>query len=186
MFELRNNTYPFHSDVPSAHIEKNYHVRQYFIAQDLFEQAMVRGKLYRFWASISRRPQRLLDLATLKPKMHTANAHYSGLKNIPINQIIGTEQGTSNFDLAFHPVSERSRERWIGVATASLNLLPLPIIELIQIGNAYFVRDGHHRISVARALKQEFIEAEVTTWGYSWKHAPDAAVNLLAYQMNGC
>ena len=39
-----------------------------------------------------------------------------------------------------------------------------PPVELIQVGDLYFVRDGHHRISVARAMGQEAIEAKVTAW----------------------
>jgi hypothetical protein len=41
---------------------------------------------------------------------------------------------------------------------------PLPPVELIQVGSVYFVRDGHHRISVARAMGQQEIEAVVTVW----------------------
>jgi hypothetical protein len=40
----------------------------------------------------------------------------------------------------------------------------LPAVDLIQIGDVYFVRDGHHRISVGRAMGQEIIDAEVTVW----------------------
>ena len=47
---------------------------------------------------------------------------------------------------------------------ARLNDIPLPPVDLIKVGENYFVRDGHHRISVAHALGQEFIEAEVTEW----------------------
>jgi len=41
---------------------------------------------------------------------------------------------------------------------------PLPPVELVQVGDVYFVRDGHHRISVARTVGQRDIEAEVTVW----------------------
>jgi hypothetical protein len=41
---------------------------------------------------------------------------------------------------------------------------PLPPVELIQVGDVYFVRDGHHRISVARMMGQDSIDAEVTVW----------------------
>lgn len=185
MFEFPKPSTVYLPDVSSGvHIENNYHIRQYHAARDLYERAVVQGMVYRFWAVVFRRPRWLLNFETLKSKMHTGNAHYSGLKEVPIRHIIGSEQVGSNFDRGFHPTSDRSRERWVGVATAALALLPLPAIELIQIGDAYFVRDGHHRISIARALKQDYIEAEVTTWQYSWKHAPDAAVNLLAYQVS--
>jgi hypothetical protein len=186
MFELNNRMSTFRPEVPSdTYIERNLQVRQHFAARDLFEKALMRGKLYRFWAAVFQRPRWLLDLDALKSKMHAVNAHHSGLRNVPIHQIVGTEHSGGSFDLAFHPTTERSRQRWVGVATASLALIPLPSVELTQIGDAFFVRDGHHRISVARALKQDFIEAEVTTWEYSWKHSRETVANLLAYQMSG-
>jgi hypothetical protein len=50
------------------------------------------------------------------------------------------------------------------VAKARLKGVTLPPVELIQVGDVYFVRDGHHRISVARAFGQEHVDAEVTVW----------------------
>jgi hypothetical protein len=52
----------------------------------------------------------------------------------------------------------------LGIATARQRGKPLPPVELIQVGDVYFVRDGHHRISVARALGQRDIGAEVMVW----------------------
>jgi hypothetical protein len=52
----------------------------------------------------------------------------------------------------------------VNIAAAWEMGTPLPPVKLIQIGDLYFVRDGHHRISVARAMGQEAIEAEVTAW----------------------
>ena len=66
--------------------------------------------------------------------------------------------------MGFHPIKEASRERWVNMAMAYLSRLPLPPVELVQIGNVYFVRDGHHRISVSRAFGQASIDAEVITW----------------------
>jgi hypothetical protein len=52
--------------------------------------------------------------------------------------------------------------RWLSVARALEKGVALPPVELIQLGDRYFVRDGHHRISVARAMRQDEIEATVT------------------------
>jgi len=52
----------------------------------------------------------------------------------------------------------------MGIAAARQMGRTLPPVELIQIGDLYFVRDGHHRISVARGMGQEHIDAEVTVW----------------------
>ena len=55
-------------------------------------------------------------------------------------------------------------QRWQSVANALDEGVPLPPVQLIQVGAAYYVRDGHHRVSVNRALGQEVIEADVTVW----------------------
>ena len=83
---------------------------------------------------------------------------------MPLGQIVGSEGRGEDFDRDFNPTNEVNRKRWISVAACRLQGQALPLVELIQIGERYFVRDGHHRISVARALKQEYIEALVTVW----------------------
>ena len=55
-------------------------------------------------------------------------------------------------------------KRWLGVARAALRGEHLPPVDLIRAGDVYYVRDGHHRISVARALGQREIDARVTVW----------------------
>ena len=55
-------------------------------------------------------------------------------------------------------------QRWTRVASAWLAGVVFAPVELLQVGGGYFVRDGHHRISVARAVGQLTIEAEVTIW----------------------
>jgi hypothetical protein len=83
---------------------------------------------------------------------------------VPINSIIGSEGRIADFDIDFHPMSEAVCERWVNMAIVHLSRLPLPPIQLIQIGDAYFVRDGHHRISVSRAFGQVAMDAQVITW----------------------
>jgi hypothetical protein len=83
---------------------------------------------------------------------------------VPIGSIIGSEGRVADFDIDFHPIRETARERWVNMAIVYLSRLPLPPIELIRVGDAFFVRDGHHRISVGRAFGQISMDAEVTTW----------------------
>ncbi len=67
-----------------------------------------------------------------------------------------------DFDIDFYPAQERTENRWLQVATAFLRGVSLPPVELIQLGDTYFVVDGHHRISVARTLRHTHIDAVVT------------------------
>ena len=57
-----------------------------------------------------------------------------------------------------------TKQRWIAIATMMELGEGLPLISLVQVGDTYFVRDGHHRISVARALGYAYIDANVTVW----------------------
>lgn len=57
-----------------------------------------------------------------------------------------------------------TRRRWLSIAVARLNGQAMPAVELIKVGDVYVVRDGHHRISVARALGEGFVDAHVTAW----------------------
>jgi hypothetical protein len=58
-------------------------------------------------------------------------------------------------------MNARTVDRWLSVAAAHFSGDTLPLVELIQLGEDYFVRDGHHRISVVRACSQEYIDAMV-------------------------
>jgi hypothetical protein len=84
-----------------------------------------------------------------------------------IEQIRGSAARSADFDSLFYPSQGHSQKRWVSIAAARMMAFVLPPVELIQVGDSYFVRDGHYRISVARALGEEYIEAEVTVWQVS-------------------
>jgi hypothetical protein len=81
--------------------------------------------------------------------------------SVPIDCIRGSEGRTEDFDDTFHPLHDRMRSRWLNVASMRLAGEGLPSVELIHSCGRYFVRDGHHRISVAKALGEAYIDAEV-------------------------
>ncbi len=83
---------------------------------------------------------------------------------IPLNQIKGSENRPADFDANFCPLKSEDRDRWVGIAELILLQGNFEAVNLIQVEDVYFVRDGHHRVSVARALGVEFIDAEVTQW----------------------
>jgi len=88
--------------------------------------------------------------------------HYLGIKVIPLDAIVGSVDKMRDFDRRFRPTSAVSRQRWERLSRASRTGEVIPPIDVYQIGDYYFVRDGHHRVSVARSLKLEVIEARVT------------------------
>jgi hypothetical protein len=83
---------------------------------------------------------------------------------VAIDQIVGSECRVADFDRDFNPLQDHTRERWLNIAKTRLRGCYLPPVILIQMGEHYFVRDGHHRISVARALGLNEIEAKIEVW----------------------
>lgn len=120
-----------------------------------------RGQYRRCFDWLLRRTSRLETLRTIDAESTSVARAYAGLKAVPLSQIRGTEEQAPAFDRTFHPIGERPRQRWLSIAEARLLGKPLPPVQLTEQNGAYYVRDGHHRISVAHALGEAFIEAEV-------------------------
>ena len=130
----------------------------------LYECALVRGAWHRLWAALTRHRSDLLDLGDVERECAVKDRHYAGLRTVRLGQIRGSEGRCHDFDAAFHPSQQHCRNRWVAIAAAYEQGLSLPPVNLVQVGDVYYVLDGHHRVSVARALRQEYIEAEVVVW----------------------
>src|SRR3954449_2856582 len=85
-----------------------------------------------------------------------------GLQSIRLDSIVGSVGRTREFDRSFRPTSNRTRPRWERIANAQRRGQDMPPISVYRIGDMHFVRDGHHRVSVARALGLSHIDAYVT------------------------
>ncbi|MCL2411552.1 MAG: transcriptional regulator [Treponema sp.] len=103
----------------------------------------------------------LLSFHDVKDILKPKNEVYMGNKIVPIKQIAGSEGRYHDFNKFFLPRKEHLRYRWERVDEAHIKDIILPPIRLYEIGGIYFVRDGNHRVSVARMQKVEFIDAEV-------------------------
>jgi hypothetical protein len=85
-----------------------------------------------------------------------------GLQVIPLDSVVGTVDRGREYDRKFRPTSNRERERWERIDAAMRRGTALPPIDAYRVGNLHFVRDGHHRVSVARALGRTTIDAYLT------------------------
>ena len=85
-----------------------------------------------------------------------------GLQTIPLDSIVGTVDRTGDFDRGFRPTTPRVRGRWQRIAAAQRRGESFPPISVYRVGALHFVRDGHHRVSVAKSLGREDIDAYVT------------------------
>ncbi len=91
-----------------------------------------------------------------------AGESYLGLQTIRLDTVVGTVDSRRDFDRRFRPTSSRVRERWERLALAQRRGEPMPPIDVYRIGDLHFVKDGHHRVSIALATGQKTIDAYVT------------------------
>lgn len=104
---------------------------------------------------------RLLSFHDVKKILKPKNEVYAGMQTVPIEKIVGSEGRYQDFDNHFLPRTSNLRHRWQRVDEARLTDVVLPPIQLYEIGGLYFVRDGNHRVSVAKAQGVDYIDAEV-------------------------
>jgi len=128
-----------------------------------------RARRARLLADIGRRLRREpSDVALILPFEEVVDAlgvtgrEDLGLKIVPLDSIVGTVDRAADFDRGFRPTSPRLRSRWERIAAAQRRGESLPPISLYRVGDLHFVRDGHHRVSVAKSLGREDIDAYVT------------------------
>ncbi|MDR2864508.1 MAG: transcriptional regulator [Spirochaetaceae bacterium] len=128
-----------------------------------FSKARGKALLSRIQHFLRRDKDQLLAFNDVKEILKPDHEVYRGMDVIPINLIVGSEGRYQDFTKCFFPKAEHLRYRWESVDKAHLQDLNLPPIQLYEIGGAYFVRDGNHRVSVAKAQGVEFIDAEITS-----------------------
>jgi hypothetical protein len=102
-----------------------------------------------------------------------------GLQVVPLDAIVGTIDRAVDFDRGFRPTSARLRSRWERIAAAQRRGEALPPVSLYKVGDLYFVRDGHHRVSVAKSLGRDDIDAYVTEVKTRLKLGSDLRVSEL-------
>lgn len=127
----------------------------------------------------------LISLNDVKQLIKPINETYIGMKVIPIDKIIGSEGRYNDFDNHFFPKSSFLKTRWEHVDQAAINEIELPPIKVYELAGVYFVRDGNHRVSVAKARGTEFIDAEVVSLQSEIKlKKPDNLVDVVKEIIN--
>jgi hypothetical protein len=129
-----------------------------------FERARFKAFVRDLFAQLRRRPsdRELLSFEAVRRALKAQSSFASGRQTVPVDKIIGSATNRyHDFDRAFLPAQSFTRARWQAVDQAKLDGVELPPVLLYQLGDYYFVRDGHHRISVARQTGQEFVDADV-------------------------
>ena len=134
-------------------------------AADDFQRLRRRQVLARLAQRLRRAPDDVsvsLPFDEVVAALGMAGERHLGVQTISLDSIVGSVDRTRDFDRRFRPTSGRSRERWERIAAASRRGTAMPPISVYRVGDMHFVRDGHHRASVARAMGWRVIDADVT------------------------
>ncbi len=150
-----------------------------FQAQEDFSRARNKAWINEMQNIMHPDKKRLLSLNDVKKILKPKNEVYIGLKTIPIKKIVGSEGRYNDFDNHFLPRSNELKQRWVNIDQAHLSDIVLPPIQLYELGGLYFVRDGNHRVSVAKTQGVEFIDAEVISLQSEVQLPPDVRLDTL-------
>ena len=127
-----------------------------------FRRARGRAALQSIVAKLTGGQSELLSYEDVRRKVRASGVVSRSVREVPLDAIVGSVGRYQDFTRTFLPKHDSDQARWAGVKVATAGMIGLPPVELYQIGEAYFVIDGHHRISVARHMGQVDIQAYVT------------------------
>src|SRR4030042_1380910 len=127
-----------------------------------FRSARLKATLREIIARLTGDTSELLSYDEVRQKLKAQVSPKNVLKEIPIDAIIGSVNRYQDFSRDFLPGKNVNEERWANIELANYSATGLPPIEVYQIGEAYFVSDGNHRVSVAKQLGTTLIQAYVT------------------------
>jgi len=128
-----------------------------------FSRARRKAFLRRIGAYLRRDPgsNQLLSFDEVKGALGAISQVYLGLRDVPVSKIVGSVGRHRDFDRAFLPSKPDLGTRWRRIDEIMNRAEELPPVSLYKIGDAYFVQDGNHRVSVARQRGVEMLDAEV-------------------------
>ena len=154
-----------------------------------FSRARGRAALSKIKHLMNTDKDKLLSFNDVKDILKPKNQVYIGARTVPVNLIVGSEGRYHDFNRYFLPRVNHLRSRWERVDEAHLRDIVLPAIQLYEIGGVYFVRDGNHRVSVAKTQDIEFIDAEVISLASEITIEPGMTTDqlreaLIAYEKN--
>lgn len=127
-----------------------------------YEHATVKAFWQEMIGHLRGKPAQLLSFEDIRARLRLREELYRGLQDIPLEAIVGSVGRYTDFTGTFLPKSVINKDRWSRIYAEVQGTMGLPPIEVYQVGEVYFVRDGNHRVSVALALGQKTIEAYVT------------------------
>ncbi len=129
---------------------------------NVFQSARRKAFWYEMLSLLRGKSTELLSFDDIKARLRLREESYRGLQNVPLDKIVGSVGRYRDFTSSFLPKKTTSQERWSRVYAQVSSMEGTPPVELYKVGEVYFVRDGNHRVSVARQFGAKTIEAHVT------------------------
>lgn len=129
-----------------------------------FERARRQAEIDRLRSWLLGKDSRLLPFDSIRRNLRQQSPLYRGIQQIPVEKIVGSVGRYDEMTREFLPLNDSLKDRWVKMARLA-HTEGWPPVELYKVSDAYFVRDGNHRVSAARQLKFRFIEAHV--WEYT-------------------
>jgi len=156
------------------------------MARSDFGRLRTRETITRILSILKVQRDEMLSLGDVRSLLRPDSETYRGMRTIPLAKIVGSEGRYKDFNRAFLPRHDKLMRRWISVDVAHYKDVQLPPIKVFEIGGSYFVRDGNHRVSVAKAKGAEFIDAEVISLsteiavrpGMTWEDLKQAVIDF--------
>ena len=131
------------------------------LARSDFSRLRTRETIARILSLLKSHRDEMLSLGDVRSLLRPDSETYRGMQTVLIEKIVGSEGRYKDFNREFLPRHDKLMRRWTRVDMAHYQNIILPPIKLFEIGGAYFVRDGNHRVSVSKAQGAAFIDAEV-------------------------
>jgi nucleotide-binding universal stress UspA family protein len=144
-----------------------------------FQRARRQAQLKEIINWVRGKPNYLLPFETVRKHLYARGEEKHGYQRVPLDAIIGSVGRYSDFTRDFLPRSDFARNRWTRVKAAFKNIEEMPPVDLYQIGTAYFVLDGNHRVSIARDRGAMDIAAYVTEIHTKVSLTPDTDLDEL-------
>lgn len=147
------------------------------LAHEDFEKAYLRSLWRKLITRVTGQANELLPFDEVRQALPFSSQRDIGLQTVPLERVVGSVGRYRDFDRAFLPTQRQTTERWVNIRKAHYLDVSLPPVELYKIGEVYFVKDGNHRVSVARDRQQVDIDAYVTEIDIPFQLTPDMDID---------
>jgi hypothetical protein len=151
-------------------------------ARETFRQARKQARRHQIGAKLRGDGDQLLPFEAVRSELRLMNPMYQGIHEVPVGQIVGSIGRYREFTRDFLPLNDSLQDRWINVEALAAST-GWPPIELYQVGDVYFVKDGNHRTAIARSMGLPTIEAHVWAFPEELHVDPTAPLDDILIQL---